>query len=159
MASVSSTHDASSMSIRDEGPTRARIAHEALEQRAAELEVELQPETRQLDGDVGVEAVRVDRRERLAVGCRDRLGLGGGVHLLTEHVNRGPLSGCIERDDRAPCIFERRACDVGSRNSPDERSWDGGESGGNGAIEDTQGDASVPRFRSERMRHMALGTR
>ena len=74
-----------------EGAAAAGIAHEALEQRAAEVEVDLQPEPGQLDGDVRVEPVGGDRGQHVTVGGGDRLRLRGAVDLLAEHVDRRPL--------------------------------------------------------------------
>ena len=134
--------------MRTNEPRAPGVADEGLEQGAAEVDVELQPEPGQLDRDVGVEPVGVDRGEHVGIGLGDRTRLLLVVHLLAEHVDGGALAGGVQAHDRAAGVVERRAGDVRGRDPLHERSRDGGQHGGNGTVEEGHGDATVARSSS-----------
>ena len=85
----------------------ARVADERLEQGTAQVEVDLQAEPGQLDRDVGVEPVGVDRGEHVGVCRRDRPRFLLAVYLLAEDVDRRALAAAVQRDDGA--VGRRRA--------------------------------------------------
>ena len=66
---------------------RSRVADEPFEQRAADLDVELETEGSELHAHVRVEPVAIDCREHVGVGVGDRLRLLGAGDLLPEHVD------------------------------------------------------------------------
>ena len=98
---MSSVHAECSMSIRTKISRAAASASTVAEERPAEVEVDLEPERRQLDRDVGVEPVGGDRVERSVVRGRDRLCLGRTSHLLAEHVDRRELPLRVQAGDRS----------------------------------------------------------
>ena len=73
----------------DEDAARLGVEHEVRDERAAQRRVELEPEARELDRDVRVEPIGVDRRERLVVGAGEGPGLVRSRDLLAQHVDRG----------------------------------------------------------------------
>ena len=83
--------DESSMSIRTKLPRRAASATTALEVRRGRGRVELEPERGQLDADVRVEPLALDRGERPPGTRCDRRGLLRRSDLLAEHVDRRQL--------------------------------------------------------------------
>ena len=128
----------------DEGAARRSVAHDALEQRPAELEVELQPEPGELDGDVRVEPAR--RRSRRARHRRPLRSPApprrcGSPRRARRSWRAYPAA--FERDDRAARVVERRAGDVRRRDTSDDGAWDDGQRSGYGTVEEAHGDAIV----------------
>ena len=137
--SVASVVLESSMSMRTKIPRAAAFAHELADERPAEIDVQLQPETCQLDRDVRLEAVGLDRRQGVAVRPCDRLGLVGPGDLLAQHVDRGPRALGVESGDDPPGVVERRSGDVRRRDTAHDRPRHGGEHTDHGAVEQPQG--------------------
>ena len=95
---------------------RRGVDDDRLEVLAAEVEVELEPERRQLDRDVRVEALLVDRARATSWYCAgDRARLVGARDLLAEDVDRRELPFRVQLANDAQRVVERRACDVARR--------------------------------------------
>ena len=127
----------------DERAAGRRVLHEGVEQLVAQLEVELQAEPGELDGDIRVEAALVDRGERIGVGGGDRPRLLGRVDLLPEHVDRGALAIGVERRDDSDRVGQRRPGDVRRGDALHDCPGNDWEDGGEGAVEEAHGAADL----------------
>ena len=75
----------------DEVAALGRVADDLEQVRAAELVREVEPERGQLDADVRVEALALDRLEDVVVGADDVLRLAPARRFLAEDVDRRHL--------------------------------------------------------------------
>ena len=120
----------------DEVVARGGVADDALQVRAAEVVVELEPERGQLDAHVRVEAGVLDVGEDLLVGALDRRRLVGRRDLLAEDVDRRHLPLGVQPADGLARVLELRACDVALREPLDDRPWDRRQQADDRAVED-----------------------
>jgi hypothetical protein len=107
-----------------EVPARGGVADDALEVRAADVVVELEPERGQLDADVRVEAAVLDVGEDVLVGAHDRGGVGLARDLLAEDVDRRHLPLAVQPADGLARVLELGAGDVALREPLDDGLWD-----------------------------------
>ena len=119
----------------DEDPPGVRRRARARRRACGRARVELEPEPGQLDRDVGVEAIGLDRLQRSVVALRDRLGLVGLGDLLAEDVDRRAHARGVEPRHDAAGVVERRPCDVRSRDAPHDRARDGRQDADDRAVE------------------------
>jgi hypothetical protein len=96
-----------------EDPARGRVGHDRRDERAAQVEIDLQPERGQLHGHVRVQVVACDGVQDRVVGIRHRLRLLRARHLLPEDVDGGELPLRVEPGDRATRVVECGARDIG----------------------------------------------
>ena len=96
------------MSIRTKLPRARASATSDSRFAAADLVAELEPEARELHGDVRVEPLALDPLERPEVGGGDPAGLLGARDLLAEHVDGGELALRVQPADDPHRVVERR---------------------------------------------------
>ena len=90
-----------------------------------ELVIEVQAEPRELDADVGVETLALDRLEDVLVLGEEGACLVAARDFLAEHVDRRHLSLLVEPADGAARLGERRAGDVAAGELLDHRPGNG----------------------------------
>ena len=91
---------------------RGGVADDGLEVLAAQVEIELEPETGQLHRDVRVEPFRVDAGEHVEVLPGDRARLVRARDLLAEDVDRRELPFRVQLANDAQRVVESRSRDV-----------------------------------------------
>ena len=119
----------------DEVPPLGRPAHGLLEVASRDVPSQLQPEARELDADVGVQSLLVDRAEDVLVGVGDVPRLLGRRDLLAEDVDRRQLAGGVQLLDDAAGVLDLFAGDVALRDPAHDRLGDGRQSADDGAIQ------------------------
>ena len=127
-------------------PRAAASREDVLGERPAQGAVHLEAERGQLDGDVRVEPVALDRSERVVVGLGDRLGLLRLRDLLPEHVDRRPHALGVHPGDDTARVLERLPRDVGRRDPAHHRPWHRRQHPDDRAIEEPH--AVAPRGRT-----------
>ena len=105
----------------DEVAALGRVADDLEQVRAAELVREVEPERGQLDADVRVQALALDRLEDVVVGANDVLGLAPARRFLAEDVDRRHLPLGVELLHDPDGVRDRRPGDVAVRDPADER--------------------------------------
>ena len=99
--------------------------HGSLEVLPGDVEIQLQPHPGQLDADVRVEPLLVDRAEHVVVRVGDVPRLLGRGDLLAEDVDRRHLPACVQLLDDATGVLDAVTCDVTLRDPADDRLGDG----------------------------------
>ena len=115
------------------------VRDDGLEVLAAEVIAELEPEPRDLDADVGVELLAVERLERFPVGRGDRARLARVRDLLAQDVDRRHLPLGVEAPDDPERVVELLTGDVALGDPSHDRFRDGRQQPDEGAVEEGQG--------------------
>jgi hypothetical protein len=119
----------------DEVAAGGGVHHDRLQVLSTEARVELEPEARELHGDVRVEVLLVDPREHLVVLPGERACLVGARDLLAEHVDGRELPFRVQPLHDPDRVVDARPRDVArreplhdglrySRQQPDDRAVD-----------------------------------
>ena len=122
------------MSIRTKFPLSAACLDDPQEVRLAELVRKVEPEPGELDADVRVELLPLDRLEHVVVGCDDLERLAPARDLLAEHVDRRHLPLLVERSHDLHRVRNRRARDVAVGDPAYHRARDRRQHADDGAI-------------------------
>lgn len=140
----------------EDAPGRC-VGDNGREERPAEIEIDLQPESGGLHGDVRVEVVAGERVECRVVGGCDGHGLVGAAHLLAEHVDRGELAFRVQGRDGTTAILERGTRDVGRGKHLDDRPGHSREEPNESSIRDSHCSSILrgPPTRPSVVRHCA----
>ena len=110
------------------------MPHDAQEVRPAELVREVEPEPGELDADVRVELLALDRLEDVVVSLDDLERLAAARDLLAEHVDRRHLPLLVERSHNVHRVRDRRARDVAVGDPAYDRARDRRQHADDGAI-------------------------
>ena len=132
----------SSMSMRTKLPLSAACSTTASafsRQRSRSI---VSPSAVELDADVGVEPVPLDRIEDAVVLVDEGARLLGLVDVLAEDVDRGHLPLRVQLGDDAARVLERRPGDVAVRDLADDRLRNRRQQPDDGAIDDVRRSSS-----------------
>ena len=114
------------------------VLHDGLGVLEAEVAVDRQSERGELDADVGVEPVPLDRIQDAVVLVDEGARLLGLVDVLPEDVDRGHLPRRVQLGHDTARVLERRPGDVTVRDLADDRLRNRRQQPDDGAIDDVR---------------------